>query len=227
MIREIADHRRIALHYTPETCARVPLIALEEIGLPYELHLVDKSAGDHLAPAYRKLNPKGKVPTLVVDGRPLTENPAIQTWLARTYPEARLLPAGDLDVEVDALSTMSWFAAGVHPLITRARLPVRVSDDASSHERIRAIALRQLLEAFAIVEERPADRPWLYGTWSIVDAYLFWLWFRATGSGMDGSSFPRCADHAARIVERPSVARALAREQEETARQRAARASGR
>lgn len=43
-----------------------------------------------------------------------------------------------------------------------------------------------------------SDREWLYGDWSIVDGYLLWLWFRAVGSGMDGSDFPRCADHAQR-----------------------------
>ena len=42
-----------------------------------------------------------------------------------------------------------------------------------------------------------------------VDAYMLWLWFRATGSGMDGAPFPRCADHARRTEQRPSVMRDL------------------
>jgi glutathione S-transferase len=208
----------ITLYWYPGTCARVALVALEEIGAPFDVHVVDRDGGEDRGAAYRALNPKGKVPTLVIDGRPITENPAIQTYLARLHPEAGLLPTGDLAVEIDALSTMVWFAAGVHPMITRLRLPRLFSDNAEAFDGIRAVARRQLEDAFAILERRLTDQPWLYGGWSIVDAYMLWLWFRATGSGMDGSPFPRCADHCRRTEQRPSVVRALDREEREMER---------
>jgi glutathione S-transferase len=53
------------------------------------------------------VNPKGKVPVLLVDGYPLTENVAIQQFIARSFPAAKLLPAG-FD-EFKAISLMSWF----------------------------------------------------------------------------------------------------------------------
>lgn len=208
----------ITLYWHPGSCARVPLVALEEIGAPFELYVVDREGGEDRRPEYLALNPKGKVPTLVVDGHPITENPAIETYLARQYPEARLLPTGDSLVEIDALSTMAWFSSGVHPPITRLRFPGRFTDDPSGTDGIRTVALEQLEDAFAILERRLADREWLYGEWSIVDAYMLWLWFRATGSGMHGSPFPRCADHARRAEQRPSIVRALDREEREMAR---------
>src|SRR5258708_21237858 len=76
------------LHFAPDTCARVPLIALEEIGCPYRIEIVAFAKGQHRSPDYLALNPQGKVPTLIVDGRPLSENVPILSWLARAFPEA-------------------------------------------------------------------------------------------------------------------------------------------
>jgi glutathione S-transferase len=206
------------LHWFPGTCSRVVLVALEELGVPYETHMVNMLAGEQLGPEYLALNPKGKVPTLVVDGRPMTENPAIHTYLARRYPDAGLLPDGDEELEIDALTTMSWFAAGVHPLVSRHRFPQLVCESPEGIESIRQLARAQLERCFAILEERVAGRDWLFGDWSIVDPYMLWLWFRATGSGMDGTQFPLCSEHALRTEARPSVARVLDREEEAFAR---------
>jgi glutathione S-transferase len=207
----------ITLYWYPGTCARVPFVALEEIGVPFDVHVVNRDAGEDRSPQYRALNPKGKVPTLVVDGHPITENPAIQVYLAQSFPDAHLLPS-DPWIALDALSTMAWFASGVHPLVRRLRFPASVSEEPAALESVRAIARAQLEEAFAILEQRLGEREWLYGEWSIVDAYMLWLWFRAAGSGMDGSAFPRCKDHARRVEQRPSVARVLDREEREMER---------
>ncbi len=209
----------VELYWFPGTCARVPYVALEEIGEPFELVVVNLFRDRE---AYKSVNAKGKVPALRVNGRLLTENPAIQTFLTKAYPEVRLLPTGDAELEIDALSTISWFAAGVHPAITRLRFPRFASEEPQSWDGIRASARAQLEEAFALLERRLDGREWLYGEWSLVDAYMLWLWFRATGSGMDGLAFPRCADHARRCEQRPSVASVLDREEEELAELRAA-----
>src|SRR5258708_24586456 len=84
----------LTLHFAPDTCARVPLIALEEIGCPYKIEIVAFAKGQHRSPEYLALNPKGKVPTLIADGRALSANVAILSWLARTFPHAGVLPAG-------------------------------------------------------------------------------------------------------------------------------------
>ena len=49
--------------------------------------------GSSNSPEYLKINPKHKVPLLIVDGKALTESTAIQIWIARTFPQAKLLPA--------------------------------------------------------------------------------------------------------------------------------------
>ena len=82
----------LTLFFAPDTCARVSMIALEEPEHPYKTELIAFMRGDHRSPRYLALNPKGRVPTLIVDGRVLTENVAILLWLAARFPEANLLP---------------------------------------------------------------------------------------------------------------------------------------
>jgi glutathione S-transferase len=207
------------LFWYPGTCARVPFVALEEIGEPYEVVVTDRILGD---PGYTEVNPKGKVPALVADGRTFTENPAIHTYLSRRFPEAGLLPAGDPAAEIEALELMSWFAAGVHPPITRLRFPAFFCDVEEAHPSMRAAARKQLEECFAVIEDRLEGKEWLFDRWTIVDTYLLWLWFRATGSGLDGTQFPNCLAHARRSEARPSVATVLDREEDEFRRLKAA-----
>lgn len=209
----------IDLYWSPGSCARVPFIALEHAGAPFALHVLNRYVGDHQTAEYRAINPKEKVPSVVIDGHAVTENPVIQTVLARIFPEANLLPTGDQWVVTEAMSTMAWFASGIQPAVARQRFPATFSDGGEgSLERIRLAARKELEKAFGILETRLADRSWLFGDWSIIDAYMLWLWFRAVGSGMDPAPFPRCADHARHNEARPAVARVLDREEAEFAR---------
>lgn len=211
----------LELCWYPGSCSRVSLIALEEIGASFVTRLVDLLAGEQNGPEYRRLNPMGKVPTLLVAGRSLSENPAILAFLDRRHPAARLLPAADTWEASEALSLISWFAAGVHPALSRFRNPLAGCRDAACADPVRAVACRQLEDAFAIFESRLGDRDSLFDSWSIVDGYMSWLWFRAVGSGMDAAPFPRCAASVAATEARPSVARALDREERKWAAVRA------
>src|SRR5215813_9803629 len=89
----VGDPMEIALYYAPITCALAPYITLTEAGATFEVRPLNFRKGQHTSPQYLKINPKHKVPMLVVDGKFLTESIAIQTWIARTFPQAKLLPA--------------------------------------------------------------------------------------------------------------------------------------
>jgi glutathione S-transferase len=212
----------LELCWYPGSCSRVSLIALEEAEAPFTARLVDLLGGEQHGEEYRRLNPKGKVPTLLVAGRPLTENPAILAFLDRRHPEAQLLPAGDGWEESEAGSLTSWFAAGIHPALSRFRNPLASCGDPSCADAVRAVAREQLEAAFAILESRLQDRDSLFERWSVLDGYLSWLWFRAVGSGIDPAPFPRCAESVASTESRPSVVRALDREEREWAAVQAA-----
>src|ERR1700736_6748842 len=104
----------LILYYWPGASSVVPHIVLEEIGAPYARQLVNLAQGEHKGGAYLKINPRGKVPALAVDGNVLTENVVILTYLARQFPGALLLPLGIIK-ESRCISTMAWFATTVHP----------------------------------------------------------------------------------------------------------------
>ncbi len=210
------------LYWSPGTCARVPFVALEEAGVPFELHVINRYIGDHQTEEYKRLNPKQRVPTLVLDDWVVTEIPVMTTVLDQTFPEGKLLPEGDRRSTAYVLSTMAWFASGIQPAVGRQRFPKAFTDSEDCTDSIRVAARRQLEGSFSILEDRLGGRDWLFGDWSIVDVHLLWLWFRAVGSGMEASRFPRCAAHAERTEARPSVARVLDREEEEFARFEAA-----
>jgi len=206
---------RYQLFWFPGTCARIPLVALLEIGSPFDAVFADRVNGDD---ELGRITAKVQVPALVTDHGVITENLAIQTYLARRHPKADLLPLDGLESEMRTLELLSWFASSLHPLVRQLRIPQWYCDDADSHASLREVADKKLHHAFELIDARLDDREWLFDRWSLVDVHLLWLWFRATGSGMDGSPFANCARHALRCEARPSVARALEMEEAEFAR---------
>jgi len=148
---------------------------------------------DLQTPAYLAINPEGKVPTLVIDGRPLTEVAAILFYLARRYPEAALWPEGDIEAEAQAISWMSFIAATLHPA--------------------RAQGLAHATKVYGIADARLGDRLWALGRYSIVDIHLFRLYWRFANSLKPApGSFPRLSAHYDRMMQRPAVQRTLAAE---------------
>ena len=131
------------LYFAPGTCARVSLIALEETGHPFETRVVAFMRGDHRAPDFLAHNPAGKVPVLIAEGVAMAQNIAILTYLARRFPEARLLPvATDNESATALLSRLAWFSADLHPIVTRIRMPQLICDQASGHSAGSRVGLR-------------------------------------------------------------------------------------
>lgn len=205
----------LKLFVAPGSCARVPTIALEEIGVPYETQLIRLAAGDQKTAEFLAVNPKGKVPALLIDGEPLTENTAILTWLHLKFPQARLLPETTSDLEfARQVADIAAFSGTFHPIVTRFAMSKRFVEPGAPVDGVRKMAVEAMAPLMSMVDDRLSARPWWYGdTWSIADAYLFWVWWRLTVVGYDGTPYPNIASHARRISERPSVARAMAAEQ--------------
>jgi len=205
----------LKLFVAPNTCARVPTIALEEIGVAFDTELIRTAANQQNSPEFLKINPKGKVPTLLIDGEPLTENVAILTWLNATFSDAHLLPESNDPLEmVKQTADLAFFAGTVHPTITRIAMPVKfIEDKALSFELVRPKGTEAMMPIMSMIDKRLEDGPWWYGdTWSIVDGYLYWAWGRITGVGFPSADFPNLRRHHDFSNERPAVQRAMERE---------------
>ncbi len=108
----------LTLFFSPGACSMASHIGIEESGAPYVEKPTLLPKGEQKTEAYLKINPRGKVPALSVDGRVITENTAILTYLARQFPQANLLPADPVG-EAHCIGAMAWFSNIVHPSYQR------------------------------------------------------------------------------------------------------------
>ncbi|MFB0610689.1 glutathione S-transferase family protein [Aurantiacibacter poecillastricola] len=202
------------LWFAPQTCARVTLTALEEIGEPFETRLIAFMAGDHRKPEFLSVNPAGKVPALETAEGVIVQNGAILTYLAQVYPAAGLLPQPeDAAGRAYMLAELFRCSSDLHPLVTRFVMSSMMSTDAADAPRIRAKAAEGLAMQLAPLEHRLAEQSWMLGeAWSILDAYLAWIWFRVTAAGFEADRYPSMRRHYSAASERPSARAALLRE---------------
>ena len=199
---------QITLYYAPIACSLVPYVALTEAGADFDVQVVNFMKGEHLGPDYLKLNPKHKVPLLAVDDDLLTENVAILQWIARAYPEAKLLPQG-LD-EFKAISIMSWCASGIHPTLTPNAMPQKYCDLPDSADNVKACAHKVMHENFKIADDLLVGSDWFFDHLTIPDIYFFWCFRRAKLFKLDLADYANCNAHFERMMAAPSVKKLLA-----------------
>jgi glutathione S-transferase len=178
----------IVLYYAPITCALAPYITLTEAGAEFEVRPLNFGKGQHNSAEYLKINPKHKVPLLIVDGKVLSESVAIQLWIARTFPQAKLLPA-DPWQELQAISLMSWFSGGIHPFLTRINAPLRVCDVPGTEDSVKKIATANLMELFKIADDLLAGRQTFFDHFTAADAHFCWFQRRALQFDLELSGF--------------------------------------
>lgn len=209
------------LYWGSHTCAIGIHVLLEEIGKPYETEKLDVAGGEAEKPAFRRINPKGKVPALVRDdGSLLTEFGAIATWLGRTNPDKALL-ADDPEVEARAIEMMDYAVGTVHMQgFGRMLQPAKYEPQDVIHgtlgvgkHSVKQQGETMVQEAFTILDKQLAGRTYAAGDrFTVADAALFYV---ERWAGPLGISLPsNVAAHFERLKQRPSVQRAIAAEGE-------------
>ena len=113
---------RITLFYAPQTRAAGSRILLEELGAPYDLHILNMKAGEQRQPAFLAINPLGKVPAIRHGSAIVTEQTAITIYLADLFPDAGLAPGLRDPRRGPYLRWITYYAADFEPaLIDRFR----------------------------------------------------------------------------------------------------------
>jgi glutathione S-transferase len=204
---------QLILYYAPNACSLVPYVTLTEAGAQFEVRPLNFRKSQHTMPDYLQINPKHKVPVLLIDSTPLTENVAIQIWIARNFAAAKLLPQDPMK-ELQAISLLAWCASGIHPFLSRINSPARVCDVPGGEESVRRLAAQQLFENYKIADDMLAGREWFFEHFTAVDAHFFWCFRRGTQFNLDLSQFNNCMAHFERMKARPSVQKLLAYEHE-------------
>jgi glutathione S-transferase len=204
----------LTLYYSPGACSLASHITLEESGAPYESQPIILAKGENKTESYLKINARGKVPALKIDNDTvLTENTAILTYIAKTYPAANLFPK-DVLGEARCISTMAWLSNTVHPCFTHIFRPERFSDDASAHPGIKEMGKKSFFANLQEVDGILAGRQWMQGAqFTTCDPYalVFYSWgFRAEMLVRDLKNYTAWKD---RMIQRPAVRKILEREQ--------------
>jgi glutathione S-transferase len=180
----------LTLYFCPGTSSMATHIALHEIGAPFESKPISLAKKDNRTPAFLAINPEGKVPTLLIDGRPLTEVAGTLFYLAKRYPEANLLQQNDLEAEAHVVSWMSFVASGIHPA--------------------RNLGPEQARTVWELAEGRLGNREWAIGRYSIADIHLFRLFWRFHGLiKLTRGEFPNLWGHYDRMMARPAVKKTI------------------
>lgn len=168
----------LTLYYCPGACSMASHIALEETGAAYERRPILLSKGEQKTDAYLKINPRGKVPALGVDGKVLTENVAILTYLARRFPEARLIPADPFE-EARCLSTMAWLSNIVHPSFTHFNRPERFAAGEAAQGAVKESGRKAFWANCQEIDALLAGKQWIMGAqYTVCDPYalVFYGW---------------------------------------------------
>lgn len=180
----------LTLYFSPGSSSMAAHIALHEVGAKFEARPLSLAAQDTRKPEFLAINPNGKVPTLVIDGRPLTEVAGVLFYIARAFPQANLLPVDDPEAEAHVVSWMSFIASTIHPA--------------------RQAGLERAREVWQIAEQKLAGREWAVGRYSIADIHLFRLYWRFRGSlDLKPEDHPGIQAHHDRMMARPAVKKTI------------------
>lgn len=200
----------IRLFYFPTLNGHKVVIALEEMELPYEVQRVDILDGGQLDPAFRAVNPNGKIPALVDGAVRVFESAAILQYLGRR--SGRFYPA-DEAVRTAIDSWLFWQMSGLGPMSGQVNWFARAAARPGRDPAETSLALhrfrKETARLFAVLDGALADRDYLCGAYSIADMCL-WPWiekYPENGGGL--SAWPNIARWHARISARPAVQRAL------------------
>lgn len=188
------------LFLSPGACAMSCHIAFEEAGLKFEPMI---SKWEELA----KLNPQGQVPVLQLDdGKVLTQNIAILTFVGDSAPSSGLLPKPGTIERAQVYQWLSFVASELH----NAFGPL-FSDD--TPEAQRKEAEEEIHSLLKIANQHMAGRQYLVGDhFTVADSYFFVVYGWTRMMEIPTDSYPNLNSHAARVAERPAVQRAMKRE---------------
>jgi glutathione S-transferase len=108
----------LTLFHAPNSRSGAARILLEELGVPYDLHVLNLKKNEQRAPDYLAVNPMGKVPAIRHGDALVTEQPAVFIYLADLFPEAGLAPALNDPLRGPYLRWLTFYGASFEPAIT-------------------------------------------------------------------------------------------------------------
>jgi glutathione S-transferase len=197
----------MTLYFSPGACSLASHIGLEETGAAYEAKPILLAKGQQRTAEYQKINPRGKVPALDVDGKILVENTAILTYLARRFPEKKLMPSDPAE-EARGIATMCWFSSVVHPSFQR------FAEGEAAHPGVKENGRKSFWANLQEIDSMFQGNQWILGSqFTLVDGYalVFYGWGERGGFPM--KELTAYTAWQERMMKRPTVKKTVDAEQ--------------
>jgi len=202
------------LYYYPGNANLAPHVVLQEIGAKYELVLVDRDKQQHKSPEYLKLNPHGRVPTLVDGDLVIYETAAICLHLVDRHPEARLAPELGTPERAHFYKWLIYLTNTIQTeMIAYYHSEQWASSEAGAAD-VKRHAERNLGSMFDTIEQSlAAQGPYLLGNrYSAADPYLLMLARWSRDFARPAGTLPKLGKLLEAVAGRPAVQRAFASE---------------
>lgn len=203
------------LHYFPGNASMTPHMLLEELGVPYERVLVDRTNNAHRSPAYLRLNPNGKIPVLVDGDLVLYETGAIVLHLVDTHPQAGLAPVLGTAERAQFYKWLLWLANTLQAEMPLYFYSDRWADGPEGAAQVKKHAEAHIAGMIDQLEGELARHggPWFAGErFSALDPYVFMLCRWTRGMQRPARTLPHLAAYLQRMLARPAVQRVFANE---------------
>lgn len=202
---------KLQLQSNVATIGAASHIALVESELEFTFVNIDMVNKQQQSSEYLRINPKARVPSLIVDGKVLTETPAILFYLAQIAPDSSIaLPQNALE-QANIQSFNSYLCSTVHVAHAHKMRGSRWSDDTEVHQKLTEYVPTSMAQCMALIEDDMIQGPWVHGEqFSISDPYLFAICSWLEGDGVSISNYPLIAAHYKLMLERPAVKQVLA-----------------
>ena len=196
----------IVFYRAPMSSASPVDWALAELAIPFERVTLDFAKAETRTPEFRAINPNGKVPTLVVDGKPMWEGLAIVQWLGDRFGvEQGLWPAPKDPLRMEALTWSVWSYVSFGQIVGRLWLSTSERMPELQHAAMAELSRKEAREHLAILEARLEGREWLLGSaFSLVDVVMASTLIFAGFAGVSFDGLPRVQAWLARCKERPA-----------------------
>ncbi|MGH8291214.1 MAG: glutathione S-transferase family protein [Steroidobacteraceae bacterium] len=195
-----------SLYYSPGTASMCVHQALIEANAQYRLVLVDLKAGEQRDPAYLTLNPSGVVPTLLIDGAPLTEAAALLMTVATRHPKAHLAPAEHSPNRSAWYQWIVYLANTLQPAFRLWFYPADISDDANMQLILKSAICKRIESIWIRIDAHLASEgPYLLGAeLSAADLMLIMLMRWSRNMPKPATKWDALNQYATRMKARPS-----------------------
>lgn len=193
------------LYYSPGAASMAVHWMLIELGVEFEAKRVNLDAGEQRAPEYLRMNPTGRVPTLVIDGVPYTESAALLMLLAERHPDEKLAPAPGMSSRAAWLETMVYLANTILPAM-RDWFYAAKDGDPLGADAVTALARKRIEDAWDHLDAQLADgRSYLVGNeLSTADLLAVMLMRWSRNMPRPATTWQNLAPYIHRMRDRPS-----------------------